>query len=60
MPRTVKYNMHLYLSEFLDEVHRYKWLESEKCGYDIGEEKAVKIWIQQHHDAWFKSLFLSE
>lgn len=44
--------------EFLaerDEILRLKWLESEKCGYDIGPEKALIEWITKHRALWKKS-----
>lgn len=31
--------------DVLNEINRYKWLESEKAGYDIGFERASKEWI---------------
>ncbi|EDY20609.1 hypothetical protein CfE428DRAFT_1806 [Chthoniobacter flavus Ellin428] len=35
-----------------DEILRYKWIESEKAGVDIGFEKALLGWlIKQHTDA---------
>ncbi|MBF0619521.1 MAG: hypothetical protein HQL19_05080 [Candidatus Omnitrophica bacterium] len=34
------------------EVERYKWIESEKAGYDIGFEKALEDWIRFYFDAW--------
>lgn len=52
-----KFEMHRYLREFLEEISRYKWIESEKCGYDIGEETAVRGWLCRHYDAWFQNRF---
>lgn len=43
------------LKEFLaerDEIFKYKWLESEKLGYDIGFERALFGWIRKHRNAW--------
>ncbi len=31
--------------DILNEINKYKWLESEKLGYDIGFEKAAREWI---------------
>jgi hypothetical protein len=31
--------------DILNEINRYKWLESEKSGSDIGFERASREWI---------------
>ena len=36
-----------YLQQQKEEIDRYKWLESEKAGYDKGDE-AVKDWIDKY------------
>jgi hypothetical protein len=44
--------------EFLaerEEILKYKWLESEKVGYDIGFERALLDWIRKHRDKWRES-----
>lgn len=41
--------------EFLaerEEILKYKWLESEKAGYDIGFERALLDWIRKYRDNW--------
>lgn len=41
--------------EFLaerEEILKYKWLESEKAGHDIGFERALLDWIRKHRDQW--------
>ncbi len=41
--------------EFLaerEEIVRYKWLESERLGYDIGFEQALLDWIRKYRDSW--------
>ena len=41
--------------EFLaerDEIMKYKWIESEKAGFDIGFERALLDWIRNHRDTW--------
>jgi len=43
----------------LEEINRYKWIESEKSGYDIGEYKAAAEWIKKHYPEWFKVNFCS-
>lgn len=32
-----------------DEILRYKWIESEKVGMDIGFEKALLGWLIKQH-----------
>ena len=44
--------------EFLaerDEIMKYKWIESEKAGFDIGFERALLDWIRNHRDTWKKN-----
>jgi hypothetical protein len=36
----------------LEEVKKYRWIESEKAGRDIGWERALTEWMQQHFPAW--------
>ena len=35
-----------------EEITKYKWIESEKIGTDIGWERARREWLQQHFPAW--------
>ena len=35
-----------------EEIKKYKWIESEKAGRDIGWERATKEWMQQHFPEW--------
>lgn len=35
-----------------EEIKRYKWIESEKLGQDIGWEKARREWLAKHFPAW--------
>jgi len=35
-----------------DEIERYKWIESEKRGYDIGWSRAVMEWQEKHYPEW--------
>jgi len=34
--------------DILDEINKYKWIESEKAGFDIGFERASEEWINSH------------
>jgi hypothetical protein len=36
----------------LEEIKKYKWIESEKAGHDIGWERARREWIQRHFPNW--------
>ncbi|MCK5580189.1 MAG: hypothetical protein KAJ18_02835 [Candidatus Omnitrophica bacterium] len=31
-----------------NEIDRYKWIESEKAGCDIGFDRAVEEWMKQY------------
>ena len=35
-----------------EEIEKFKWIESERCGFDIGWEQAVREWCRQHYEAW--------
>ncbi len=35
-----------------EEIERYKWIESEKRGYDIGWSRAVQEWQEKHYPEW--------
>ena len=35
-----------------EEIEKFKWIESERCGSDIGWEHAVREWCQKHYEAW--------
>lgn len=44
-----------YYEEFLaelDEIRRYKWIESQKAGEDIGFDRALVEWVTKHRDLW--------
>ena len=32
----------------VEEINKHKWIESEKAGYDIGWNKALIDWDQNH------------
>ena len=38
------------------EIERYKWIESEKVGRDIGRERAALEWIKAYGCIWLKIL----
>lgn len=35
-----------------EEILRYKWIESEKAGQDIGFERALMGWMVRHRAPW--------
>ena len=35
-----------------EEIKKYKWIESEKLGRDIGWERAAREWLQNHFPEW--------
>ncbi len=35
-----------------EEIKKYKWIESEKRGQDIGWERAAREWMQKHFPGW--------
>lgn len=39
------------------EVDVFKWIESEKAGYDLGEV-AVRRWVQQHWHSYLRARWL--
>ena len=40
-----------------NEAQRYKWIESEKVGYDLGEE-AIRKWVKQHWWGYLRARWL--
>lgn len=38
----------------LAEIHRHKWLASEKEGRDVGFERALTDWASKHREMWRK------
>jgi hypothetical protein len=38
--------------DILKEIDRYKWLESEKAGYDIGFDRAAREWINAYSEKY--------
>ena len=38
----------------IQEIERYKWIESERVGKDIGKERATMEWIRAYGHIWLK------
>ncbi len=38
----------------VNEIERYRWIESIKCGFDIGFERAVNEWFKFYALAWLE------
>ena len=36
----------------LEEIKKYKWIESEKVGNDIGMERATREWMAKYFPQW--------
>lgn len=53
---TARYRNHTPLAEVFrseqEEIKKYKWIESEKAGRDIGWERASHEWMQKHFASW--------
>ncbi len=52
-PKT--FDIKALVGEVVEEIMKYKWIESEKIGKDIGENEAAMRWITEHYDLWFNS-----
>jgi hypothetical protein len=39
-----------------EEIDKYRWIESERVGYDIGWKQASEEWMQKHFAGWKRSL----
>lgn len=37
-----------YIHAQINEIEKYKWIESERAGYDIGRNRAAKEWIDKY------------
>ena len=35
-----------------EEINKYKWIESERAGRDIGWERAAREWLQNYFPDW--------
>lgn len=40
--------------ECIEEENKYKWIESEKAGYDLGEE-CVRRWVSDHWTGYLRA-----
>lgn len=55
MLMTTRYfDLERQVQDVINEIEVYKWLESEKRGYDIGLQQACREWIEKHYNEWFK------
>jgi hypothetical protein len=46
-----------YLAAQIQEIQKYKWLESERTKCDIGFERAAFEWIHQYGEAFRRDWF---
>lgn len=49
-----------YLAVQIEEIQKYKWIESEKCGYDIGFQRAAFEWIEKYACSFRKAWTLRQ
>jgi hypothetical protein len=40
------------------QVAVFKWIESQKAGFDIGEERAIHTWVREHWSGYLRSKLL--
>ncbi len=38
------------------EINKHRWIESEKVGYDVGEEWAATDWVSKYAKSFRESL----
>ena len=38
-----------------EEIRRFKMMESEKAGCDIGYDRALLQWIRHHQENWYRT-----
>ena len=52
------YNSKIFKEFYLkrEEILKYKWIESEKMGKDIGLDKAWLQWESKHYKKWKNSV----
>ena len=47
-----------YIDAQVNEIQKYKWIESQRRQHDIGFNRAAEEWIGQYgehfHDCWLK------
>ncbi len=48
-----QFDLHSESKTVLKEIMHYKWLQSEKEGFDIGLNRAAEEWIEHYYDNWF-------
>src|SRR4051812_1046106 len=41
----------------VEEANRFKWIESEKAGYDLGEN-AIRRWVEDHWTGYLRAKWL--
>lgn len=51
-PDYVDHKFWFFFLQQREEILRYKWIESEKAGRDIGIESAIREWLQKHFTLW--------
>lgn len=52
MPASAIPNAYAEFKAELDQILRHKWIVSEKEGKDVGFERALNEWAQNHRAEW--------
>lgn len=40
--------------QVIEEINKHLWIESQKCGYSIGIERATDEWLRLYATGWMK------
>jgi hypothetical protein len=54
------FNLKVYLEAQVREIEKYKWIESERRGYDIGFGQAAMEWIDLYSASFRANWFAAE
>ena len=49
-------SLYAFFRRELEEIHRHKWLDSEKAGRDLGFELALLDWVRNHRSDWRRAV----
>ena len=47
-----EHDLRKYLAAQIEEINKYKWIESEKRDYDIGFQSAAFEWISKYSESF--------
>lgn len=52
---SVENELYKNFHNMFEEIQKHKWIESEKCGRDIGFESALLDWLKEHRKNWINN-----